>query len=151
LEDRGCEAAGYRLSGDVVDQVCCRHLYGSRPHAGRLTTWPRITQSWFLSAASHDGSCVDVYGQLLAALAIAALGDEREKPPCCHNESDPPEDGVASEIADAVERWARRRRRAADFAHGKDGRDRWQTTLTDQVRLVALLERWRSQVLQLGG
>ena len=27
LRDRGCNAGGYRLAGDTLAQLCCRHLY----------------------------------------------------------------------------------------------------------------------------
>lgn len=78
-----------------------------------LVTWPAKDHAIVVLVARHDGSAADVYGQLLAALAITALDDEREKPPCCDDEGDPPADaGVASDIAEAVERWARARRRA---------------------------------------
>jgi len=104
------KAAGYRLSGDVIDQVCCRHLYGQDR---MLLTWSAGDHAIVVLVARHDGSGADVYGQLLAALAITAMGPEREKPPCCDDEGHPPADpGVASDIAEAVERWARSHRRA---------------------------------------
>ena len=80
LEDRGCEAAGYRLSGDVVDHVCCRHLYGEDR---MLIAWPARDQAIVVLVERHDRSTADVYLQLLAALTITALGEERERPPCC--------------------------------------------------------------------
>lgn len=93
----------------MVDQVCCRHLYGEDR---MLVAWPAKDQAIVVLVGPHDGSIADVYGQLLAALAITAPEEDREKPQCCDDEGDPPADaGVASDIADAVERWARRRRR----------------------------------------
>ncbi|MCA1695913.1 MAG: hypothetical protein LC749_14955 [Actinobacteria bacterium] len=77
-----------------------------------LVTWPANDHAIVVLVAQHGGSGADVYEQLLAALAITALAEDREKPPCCDDEGDPPADtGVASDIADAVERWARTRRR----------------------------------------
>lgn len=78
-----------------------------------LIAWPAKDQAIVVLVARHDGSRADVYRQLLAALAITALGEEREKPPCCDDEGVPPADaGIASDIAEAIERWARTHRRA---------------------------------------
>ena len=78
-----------------------------------LVTWPVKDHAIVVLVARHDGSGADVYEQLLAALAITALGEERDKPPCCDDEGHPPADnGAASDIAEAVERWARTHRRA---------------------------------------
>ena len=78
-----------------------------------LLTWPDKDHAIVVLVARHDGSGADAYEQLLAALAITELGEEREKPPCCDDEGHPPADpGVAADIAEAVERWARTRGRA---------------------------------------
>lgn len=37
LEHQGCAAAGYRLTGEMLDHICCRHL--SRD-ARMLIMWP---------------------------------------------------------------------------------------------------------------
>lgn len=77
-----------------------------------LVAWPAKDHAIVVIVGRHDGSTADVYGQLLAALAIAAPEEDRDKPPCCDDGGDPPsDDGVASDIAEAVERWARRRRK----------------------------------------
>lgn len=60
VKDRACEAVGYRLSGDVVDQVCCRHLYGQD---GMLVAWPAKDRAVVLPVARDDGSGADVYRQ----------------------------------------------------------------------------------------
>lgn len=109
LEDRGCEAAGYRLSGAVFDHVCCRHLYGQDR---MLVAWPAVDHAIVVLVGRHDGSGSNVYAELLAALGITAPSAARDKPPCCDDEGDPPaHSGVAMDIAEAVERWARTRRR----------------------------------------
>jgi len=95
--------------GTLSIGVCCRDLYGQDR---MLIAWPANDQAIVVLVGRHDGPRADVYGQLLLALAITALDEERDKPPCC-DEGDPPtDDDVASDIAEAVERWARTHRRA---------------------------------------
>lgn len=77
-----------------------------------LIAWPATDRAIVVLVGRHDGSGADVYGQLLAALAITEREEEREKPPCCDEEGGPPADpDIATDIAEAVERWARARRR----------------------------------------
>jgi hypothetical protein len=109
LRDRGCEAAGYRLSGSVLDHVCCRHLYG----ADRLlTVWHGEDHATVISIGPHDETADDVYAALLDALELEIPDDERQKPPCCDEEGQPPPDEeVAALISEAIDRLARRTRR----------------------------------------
>lgn len=72
-------AAGYRLAGEVLDHVCCRHLYGVDR---MLTVWPAIDHAVVIAVGHHDESAQDVYAALLEALELDVLADEREKPPC---------------------------------------------------------------------
>lgn len=93
----------------MIDQVCCRHLYGQDR---MLLAWPAKDHAIVVLISPHDGSGNDVYGQLLAALEIPSVDEDRAKPPCCDEEGHPPgEPGAASDIAEAVERWGRTRRR----------------------------------------
>jgi hypothetical protein len=109
MEERGCEAAGYRLAGAAVEHVCCRHLYGSDRV---LTVWPAEDRAVVLLVGPHSGRAGDVYLELLDALGVDVPADEREKPSCCDDEGVPPvEEVVAEAIAEAVERSARRVRR----------------------------------------
>ena len=87
-EDRGCEAArllaiGHRLSGEVIDHVCCRHCNG---RDRMLLTWRDKDHAHRVLVAGHDGSGVDAYGRLLEALAVTAA-EGREKPQCCDDEA----------------------------------------------------------------
>ncbi|MGQ0743467.1 MAG: hypothetical protein ACT4OS_03850 [Acidimicrobiales bacterium] len=109
LEDRGCDAAGYRLAGQGLDHICCRHLYGDDR---LLTVWPSDESALVILVAPHHDTAGGVYDQLVEALDIDIPADEREKPPCCDEEGEPPTDAdAASAIADAVERRARQQRR----------------------------------------
>lgn len=109
LEAEGCKAAGYRLAGDELDHICCRHLYGDDR---LLTVWPGDEHAVVILVAPHVGSAGGVYDQLVEALGIDMPAGERAKPPCCDEEGEPPADAeVANAIADAIEQSARQRRR----------------------------------------
>ncbi len=78
-----------------------------------LTAWPSDDQVIVLSIARHDTTVEDVYAALLAALDLEVPEEERQKPPCCDAEGNPPADeAIALEIADALTRHTRSRRRA---------------------------------------
>ena len=109
LRDRGCEAAGYRLAGAQLDHVCARHLYGDDR---MLSAWPAEDHAVVVAVGRHDQSSEDVYSLLLEALGLKIPDDEREKPPCCGNAGQPFSDPeVAADIANAIERLRRARRR----------------------------------------
>jgi hypothetical protein len=109
LRAQGCAAAGYRLAGTTLDHVCSRHLYGADR---MLTAWPADDEVIVLAIARHDSTAEDVYATLLAALDLTVPEEERKKPPCCDAEGNPPTDeAIAIEIADAVTRYTRPRRR----------------------------------------
>jgi len=109
LQDRGCEAGGYRLTGEHLEHVCCRHLYGSDR---LLTVWPEPERVVVILVGPHSNATGDVYDQVLDALGLETPDDEREKPACCDEEGSPPTDVEAAEtIADAVESRARQARR----------------------------------------
>lgn len=106
---RGCAAAGYRLAGQALDHVCCRHL---RAEDRMLTVWPALDHAVVIAVGPHDCSVTDVYDGLLAALAIVVPIAERSKPPCCDEAGEPPADrDRAVAIADAVDALGRGRRR----------------------------------------
>ena len=109
LELRGCEAAGYRLSGEHLQHLCCRHLYGSDR---MLTAWPARAQVVVVLIGPHSGKAEDVHDKLLSALGVEFSADERAKPSCCDEEGAPPVDkDVADAISGAVAASARRPRR----------------------------------------
>lgn len=93
----------------MLDHVCSRHLYGADR---MLTAWPADDEVIVLAVARHDSTAEDVYATLLAALDLTVSEEERQKPPCCDDQSNPPADeAIALEIADALARHARSRRR----------------------------------------
>lgn len=109
LRVQGCEAAGYRLAGDRVQHVCCRHLYSNDR---LLTVWLADDRAVIVLIGPHNRDKGDVYVQMTEALHLEIPPDERAKPPCCDKEGVPPGDEASAEdIIDAVETVARRRRR----------------------------------------
>jgi hypothetical protein len=111
LFNRGCEAAGYRLAGDDLEWVCCRHLYGSDR---MLTAWVAADHVVVLAIGPHDRSASDVYDLLLEALGVDVPDEERMKPTCCDELGLPPKGSdAATAIVDAVENLAKQRRRRA--------------------------------------
>lgn len=89
--------------------MCSRHLYG----ADRMVTaWPADDEVIVLAIARHDTTAEDVDATLLAALDLDILDEEeRQKPPCCGDQGNPPADeAIALEIADALTRHRRRKR-----------------------------------------
>lgn len=107
----GCARAGYRLAGvDVLDRLCCRHLYGSDR---AIVAWPSPDEAVVIAIGAHDQGANDVYQLILAALEIDTPEDERQKPPCCDDLDQPPVDPEATEriatVIDALKRRPRRR------------------------------------------
>lgn len=101
-------AAGYRLTGAPLDHVCSRHLYADDR---MLTAWPAYEHAVVLAIGPHDGSAVDVYDLLLAALDIDVPAEERTKPSCCDELGAPPTSRATAEaLVAAVETLARQRR-----------------------------------------
>lgn len=78
-----------------------------------LIAWPAAEHAVVIAVGPHNRSSVDVYALLLEALDLDMPTDERDKPPCCDEEGLPPANPeVAREVADAVKRLRRARRRA---------------------------------------
>lgn len=107
LEHQGCRAAGYRLTGDTLDRICCRHLYASHR---MLIMWEDDDHAIVVLIAQHDGGTADVYATLIEALDLEVPQAARTKPPCCGDDGLPPVDEeLVNAVADAIrEQLARR-------------------------------------------
>lgn len=106
VEDHGCAAADYRLTGEVVERICSLHLYGSYR---ALICFPDKKSAVVVLVARHDrGGAGDVYGGLYELLGIEAPTEKRTKPPCCEEDGEPP---VDAELLDRLVRAAKRLRR----------------------------------------
>ncbi len=85
---RGCAAAHYRLTGGVVEHICCRHLYGSWR---LLAAFPDDHTVVVLDVAEHTNrQDTDVYLRLFEVLNIEPPAGPRTKPPCCGPNGVPP-------------------------------------------------------------
>ena len=106
---RGCESAGYRLTGALLEHVCCRHLYGPDR---MLIAWPAPQHAVVLAVGPHDGSSSDVYSLLLTSLEITAPPGDRSKPACCDELGEPPADRMVTNVlTEAMTTFAARGRR----------------------------------------
>jgi len=76
-----------------------------------IIAWPAADHAVVIAVNPHDRSHNDVYATLLVALDIdVPPAEERQKPRCCGEDGFPPVDPEgASEVADALQRLARRR------------------------------------------
>ena len=78
-----------------------------------LIAWPAVEHAVVIAVGPHDRSSTDIYALLLDALDLDVPEEERNKPPCCDEEDRPPADSdIAQEVAGAVKRLGRTRRRA---------------------------------------
>jgi hypothetical protein len=97
LARRGCEALGYRLTGELIERLCVRHVRGSiRAVVGFV---PDADEAWVLLVGEHTRDEANVY-QLLYDLTGVEPEEGRSKPPCC-------DDGLPPEVdPDLVEQLA---------------------------------------------
>ncbi|MET8451638.1 hypothetical protein [Streptomyces sp. NPDC005209] len=86
LRSQGCRALGYRLTGDVVEHLCVKHLVRALRVVVAFTAKDEAT---IVIVGPHDDDDPhnDVYTLLyeLAGLERPPQG-ERTKPPCCGTE-----------------------------------------------------------------
>lgn len=103
LAHHGCAAMGYRLTGDLVEQLCVRHLRG----AGRvIVAFPEPAIATIVLVGRHTTDDTNVYDLLYRVLGISTVpADKRTKPTCCDEAGDPPP--VDEELVDALSRRTR--------------------------------------------
>lgn len=90
LETQGCAAAAYRLTGPVIERICCIHLYGS---CRALVCFPSANEVVVLLVAEHrESRALDVYRLLYSLLDLEEPTGSRDKPACCDDDGDPPVD-----------------------------------------------------------
>jgi hypothetical protein len=90
LERIGCDAAGYRLSGEGVDRLCVVHLWGEWR---LLLAFPEPEVAVIIDVGEHlaQNPSRDIYQRLYQAIAMDPPDAVRDKPPCC-DETGPPAD-----------------------------------------------------------
>ncbi|WP_092926030.1 hypothetical protein [Actinopolyspora alba] len=109
LKRDGCRALQYRLTGDLVERLCVRHLTGP---LRVIVAFHSAEHATIVLIGPHDDGDpgIDVYRHLYSLAGIETPSARtRTKPPCCDEEGHPPSDD--EEIIDLVQRAQRLRRR----------------------------------------
>ena len=83
IAQRGCQAFGYRLTGQVAEHLCDRHLVG---RWRLIAAFAPEDVVWVLVVGEHLDARpeVDVYRALYGLIGVEPEAtQERTKPPCC--------------------------------------------------------------------
>lgn len=103
LAQHGCQALGYRLTGQLVEQLCVRHLRG----ADRVVVaFPEPGLATIVLVGRHTTDDSNVYDLLYRVLGIDVVPvDKRTKPACCNKDGEAP--SVDQQLVDALSRRTR--------------------------------------------
>lgn len=110
LERIGCDAAGYRLSGEGVDRLCVVHLWG----AWRLLlAFPEADIAVIIDVGEHlaHDPDRDIYQRLYQAVAMNPPDAARDKPPCCDDAGPPADEAEVDRLRDAFQAMIKSRRK----------------------------------------
>ncbi len=120
LAARGCEALHYRLTGNVVERICSRHL---RDRYRALVCFPAEGRAVILLVGEHDGRdpSRNMYALLYRMLDLPTPEGERTKPACCSDDGDPP---VDAELLDQFEAKIKELRRLRDASLARSAEKR---------------------------
>jgi hypothetical protein len=83
LEQRGCAALDYRLTGPApIDSICIKHLWGQDR---AVVTFRTPGEAWILLVAPHNDQDpeMDVYQELYRLAGQTTPTGKRTKPSCC--------------------------------------------------------------------
>lgn len=110
LERVGCDAAGYRLSGQGLDRLCIVHLWGAWR---MLIAFPEPAVAVVIDIGEHlaHDPGHDIYQRLYDAAGIEAPDAGRDKPPCCDEVGPPADTAEVDRLRDAFKGFTKRRRR----------------------------------------
>lgn len=112
LKHEGCRALGYRLTGQILDHLCVRHLSGN---LRVVVAFPAPGVATIVLIGPHDDTDpgLDVYTQLYTLAGLTTPPDQkRTKPPCCDDQGQPPPGSeVLDDLVAQARQLARRRRR----------------------------------------
>ncbi|MEV5673640.1 hypothetical protein AB0L28_33340 [Streptomyces sp. NPDC052503] len=101
LRSQGCKALKYRLTGDVVEHLCVKHLRNSMRV---VTAFPARNQAVVLLVGPHrdDDPATDVYALLYKLARVEQPSKERRtKPPCCSKDDGLPPN-ISTELFDSL-------------------------------------------------
>ncbi|GAA2330078.1 hypothetical protein GCM10009854_01070 [Saccharopolyspora halophila] len=111
LKHQGCRALGYRLTGQVVEHLCVRHLSGA---LRVVVGFHAADHATIVLIGPHDDTDpgLDVYTRLYALAGLQAPpAEQRTKPPCCDDAGLPPtRDDVVDQLVDRASDLVRQRR-----------------------------------------
>ncbi len=84
LARRGCEAMDYRVTGNVLERLCARHL---RADWRVVVAFAEPDTAWVVLVGQHTSDLGrDVYDLLYRLLGTQPEPNEtRRKPPCCEH------------------------------------------------------------------
>ncbi|MER5864569.1 hypothetical protein [Kitasatospora sp. NPDC002040] len=113
LEQRGCAALDYRLTGEPpVNQICVKHLFGN---LRAIVAFDGDGTAWIVMVGPHDESDQEnnIYTRLWNLLELdAPPAGTRTKPACCSPEGLAPSDeAMVEDLVDRCRAKARRLRR----------------------------------------
>ncbi|MFH9348173.1 hypothetical protein [Kitasatospora sp. NPDC017646] len=113
LEQRGCGALDYRLTGPApVDRMCVKHLFGN---LRAIVAFDGDGTAWIVMVGPHDEQDPErnVYARLWKLIGLDAPPEgKRTKPRCCSAAGlAPMDEGTVQDLVDRCRDLARRRRR----------------------------------------
>lgn len=96
LAAQGCAALGYRLTGEIVERLCVKHLHGP---LRAVVAFAAKDVAWLLLVAPHNREPeTDVYETLYRLIGSRPEpGEGRSKPQCCDQET-----GLPSKVDEDV-------------------------------------------------
>jgi hypothetical protein len=111
LQQQGCAAANYRLSGKEVERICVCTLYADWR---MIVAFPTAKEVAILIVGRHQpkDASRDVYARLYQALGIEVPTVERRRPPCCADDQPPVDPGLVDRFVSRSAELARRARRS---------------------------------------
>lgn len=112
LEQRGCAALDYRLTGPApLDSICIKHLWGQDR---AVVTFRASDEAWIMLVAPHNDQDpeMDVYQALYRLAGQATPTGKRTKPSCCDTGGQAPDldEQAISDLVSRARHLARQRR-----------------------------------------
>jgi hypothetical protein len=110
LEQIGCQAAHYRLSGAEVEHLCVLKL---RDNYRMVLLFPAQNEVVVLLVGPHDreNPDLDVYRRLYESLGVEIPDDEHRRPPCCADGQPPVDPDLLEHLIDRSKELTPQKRR----------------------------------------
>jgi hypothetical protein len=112
LKSQGCRHLGYRLTGEIVERLCVKHL--SRNLRVIVAFESKLEATVLLVGPHTEDPLIDVYTRLYELAGLKDIPKEpRNKPPCCTQETPVPPT-IDEDLLDSLVKGAERLRGSAD-------------------------------------